>query len=197
MSSFPVDKEWFKLKLKEKGNSRRGVAKLLGFHHCTISRVILGDAPLRVDQAIALAAYFDVSLYELLRRSGMQPPAEGNTLPVVGALNGAFEVTPRTLPPVTSMPVFEQAALCLICDDPNSLFYGWVYAYLAATDIQPTAIGRLSVVQRATGQKLVCFLTPGLYAGRYNLMFISGRQLLDVEVSAASPVLHIRPTRFS
>jgi len=197
MSLFPVDKEWFQQKLKEKGASQRKVARVLGFDHSTISRVIRGELQLKVDQAVALAGYFEVSLYELLRRAGVQPAAEGNTLPVVGALNGAFEVKSRPLPPVTSMPVFEQAAVCLVCDDRNSLFYGWVYAYIPASDIQATAIGRLAVVQLDTGVKLVRFFTPGLHAGRYNLTPLTGRPLLDVEVASASPVLHIRPTQLS
>lgn len=197
MARYPVDREWFTLKLKEKGKSRRDVARLLGFDHSTISRAMRGDSPLRVDQAIALAGYFEVSLYELLRRAGAQPPEEGNTLPVAGSLNSAHEVRVRSLPPVTSMPVFEKAAVCLICDDPHSLFYGWVYVYVPAPapHIQPTAIGRLSVVELDNGRKLVRFLNPGIYAGRFDLMPLTGAALLDQEVTAASPILHIRPAQ--
>lgn len=190
--NYPVDKAWFRQKLKQKGASRREVARLLGFDHSSFSRMILGTRRLTPEYAVAMAAYFEVSVHELLKRAGLAPPDHINTLPAIGSLNGALEVTPRDLPPVTSMPMFEQDARCLLCDDPNSLYYGWIFAYVPPSEIQSEAIGRLSVVQLSTGLKLIRFLTPGLYAGRFNLMPMAGRQLLDVEVSTAAPILHIR-----
>jgi transcriptional regulator with XRE-family HTH domain len=190
--NYPVDKAWFKDKLRQKGVSRREVAKLLGFDHSSFSRIILGTRRLTPEYAVAMAAYFEVSVHELLKRAGLSPPDDNNTLPVIGSLNGALEVTPRVLPPVASMPVFERDARCLLCDDRNSLYYGWIFAYIPAAEVQHEAIGRLSVVTLSTGLKLIRFLTPGLYAGRFNLMPMAGRQLNDVEISAATPVLHIR-----
>jgi hypothetical protein len=197
MSRFPIDTLWFIKKCKEKGLSQRKMGLLLDIKHEALSRLFRGHTPLRLDQATKLAKYFDVSLYELLRRAGTDlPPPEGMALPVVGSVNGMLHVTPGKHPPVASMPIFERAAVGLICDDHDSLFYGWIFVYVPAEDIQSSAIGRLSVVQLASGQRLIRFLKPGLHADQFNLVPFSGRSFLNVDdVCAATPVLHIRPTQ--
>lgn len=192
-NNYSVDTAWFVARLRSKRLSVRKIAILVGIDASSMSRVIRGRQPLRIEQATKVARLLEVSLYELLRRAGTEPPAEGMTLPLVGSLNGALDITIGKHPPVASMPIFEQSAVGLICDDSSSSFYGWIFAYVPAAAIQPSAIGRLSVVHLKGGRMFIRFLKPGLHSDRFDLVPLSGHTLRDVDdVCSASPVLHIR-----
>lgn len=198
MNRFRIDTAWFKQKCKEKGLSQRKMGDLLHINHEALSRVFRGIMPIRIEQATKLAEYFEVSLYEVLRHAGIDlPPPTGLALPIVGSVNKSFHVTPGKHPPLASMPIFEQAAEGVVCNDSKSLFYGWVFAYVPANNIPPLAIGRLSIVQLAGGQKYIRFLKPGIQAGRFDLVSITtGRPFENLhDVSSASPILHILPVQ--
>lgn len=193
---YPADTAWFRERLRAKKLSIRKTAKLLGLDASSLSRIFRGLQRIRLDEATTLARILEVSLFEVLRRTGTEPPPpEAMTLPLVGSVNGSLCITTGGgHAPVTSMPLFEQSAVGVICDDGASPFYGWIFAYIPASDIQPSAIGRLSVVHLADGTGLIRFLQPGLHAGRFNLVPIAGRAFQNVnDVRAAAPVLHIKP----
>jgi len=194
MSRIPIDSDWFKKQILEKGMSQREFHIHVDIAENALYRILSGKQPIRLNEASQMASFFGVSLYDLLRRAGIDPPVEGMTLPIAGSVNGALDVTPSAkYPPVTSIPLVEQSTVGLICDDSGSPFYGWIFAYIPASDIEPSAIGRFSVVKLSSGKMLIRFLKPGLHTGKFDLVPLSGTALTNFVVFTASPVLYIRP----
>jgi hypothetical protein len=194
MSRIPIDHDWFKKQILEKGLSQREFYIHVGIAENALYRILSGKQPIRLNEASQMASCFGVSLYDLLRRAGIDPPVEGMTLPIAGSVNGALDVTPSAkYPPVTSIPLVEQSTVGLICDDSGSPFYGWIFAYIPASDIEQSAIGRLSVVKLSSGKMLIRFLNPGLHVGKFDLTPINGPPFTNFVVFTASPVLFIRP----
>ena len=194
LKAYPVDRAWFLARLREKKLSIRKLAKLIGRDPSSVSRITYGRQLLHLEDAIKIARILNVTLYELLRRMGREPSTEGMILPVIGSVNDSLHITicRGKHASIPSMPLFDQGAVGLICDDSASLFYGWIFAYIPAAVIESTAIGRLSVVHHATAGLLIRFVKPGLHAGKFDLTGFSGQNLPNVDISAASPVLHIR-----
>lgn len=194
MSRIPIDSEWFKKQILDRCLSQREFLVLVDMKETALYRVLSGKKPIRLDDASKMARFFGISLYDLLRRAGIDPPAEGMTLPIAGSVNGALDVTlSAKYPPVASIPLVEQSAVGLICDDSASPFYGWIFAYIPASDIEPSAIGRFSVVKLSSGKMLIRSLKPGLHAGKFDLAPLNGPPFTNFAVFTASPVLFIRP----
>ena len=194
MSRFPIDSDWFKKQILDRGLSQREFYVLVDINETALYRILSGKQPIRLDEASKMARFFGISLYDLLRRAGIDTPAEGMTLPIVGYVNGALDVTlSAKYPPVTSIPLVEQSAVGLICDESDSPFYGWIFAYIPASNIEQSAIGRLSVVKLSSGKMLIRFLNPGLHTGKFDLMPLNGPAFTNFAVFTASPVLYIRP----
>ena len=89
--------------------------------------------------------------------------------------------------------MLEQSAVGVICDDNASPYYGWIFVYVPADDIQPSAVGRLSMVTLPTGKKVIRFLKNGVHAGVFDLTTLNGSLLSNFAVYAASPILFVRP----
>jgi hypothetical protein len=194
MSRIPIDSDWFKKQILDRGMSQKQFYLLVDIDETALYRILSGKQAIRLDQASKMARFFGISLYDILRRAGIDPPAEGMTLPIVGSVNGVFDVTlPAKYPPVTSIPLVEQSAVGLICDDSLSPYYGWIFSYIPASDIEPSAIGRLSVVKLPSGRMLIRFLNPGLHVGKFDLTPLNGPPFSNFVVFTASPVLYIRP----
>ena len=180
--------------MQRNGLTQVGLGGLLDTDDSTVYRLIHGMRAIWVYEVVKLARIFDVSPYEIMHRAGAEPLAEALSLPIVGSLNGALDITPsRKHPPVKSIPVLEQSAVGVICDDNASRYYGWIFVYVPANDIQQSAVGRLSVVKLDSGKTVIRFLSHGLHAGRFDLATIGGPSFSNFVVSAASPVLFIRP----
>ena len=194
MPLIPIDSDWFKKQILDRGLSQREFYEATDINETALYRILSGKQPIRLNEASKMARFLGVSLYDLLRRAGIDPPSEGMTLPIVGSVSGVFEITMSgKFPPVTSIPLIEQSAVGLICDDSASPFYGWIFTYIPSSDIEPSAIGRLSVVKLSSGKMLIRFLNPGLHTGKFDLMPLNGPAYTNFAVFTASPVLYIRP----
>jgi transcriptional regulator with XRE-family HTH domain len=191
---FPIDTAWFKTRFQQKGLTQQRLAEFLKVDDSAIYRILYGLRAIWIYEAVTLARLLDVSVYEIMQRAGAAPLAEALSLPLVGSLNGALDMTlTNKYPPVTSIPVLEQSAVGVICDDNASPYYGWIFVYVHADDIQPAAVGRLSMVTLPTGKRVIRFLKNGVHAGAFDLATMSGPLLSNFAVYAASPILFIRP----
>jgi transcriptional regulator with XRE-family HTH domain len=194
MSRYPTDTKWFKNRIKDKKLTQKELAHFVGMEDTAIYRFLEGARPLRVEEAVKMATILEVPLYDVLERVGASPSLESISLPIVGSVNGSLDITTSMgLPPVRSIPLFETTVLGLICDDNLSPFYGWVFTFIPASEVEPSAIGRLSVVKLSSGKMLIRFLKPGLNAGKFDLGSLNGPTLNNFDVFTASPVLLIRP----
>jgi transcriptional regulator with XRE-family HTH domain len=194
MSRYPTDTTWFKNRIKERKLTQKELALFVGMEDSAVYRFLEGARPLRVEEAVKMATILEVPLYDVLERVGASPSLESLSLPIVGSVNGSLDVTPSTgLPPVRSIPLFERTVVGLICDDNVSPLYGWVFTYIPVSGLEPSAIGKLSVVKLSSGKMLIRFLKPGINAGKFDLGSLNGPSLANFDVFTASPVLFIRP----
>ena len=69
----------------------------------------------------------------------------------------------------------------------------WIFVYVSTADIQPSAVGRLSIVKLASGKMVIRFLKQGINVRMFDLAPITGPSLNNFDVAAASPVLFIGP----
>lgn len=193
-SHFPIDTAWFKQRFREKGLTHQRLADHLKTDDSAIYRILYGERAIWVYEAVTLARLLDISMYELMQRAGAEPFAEALSLPIMGSLNGALELTlTNKYPAVTSIPVLEQSSVGVICDDPASPYHGWIFVYVPADVIQPAAVGRLAMVTLPMGKKVIRFLKNGLHQGVFDLASLGGPSLSNLAIYAASPVLFIRP----
>lgn len=194
MGRFPIDTAWFKEKMRQKRISQVELGRLLGTNDSAVHRITHGIRAMWVYEVVKLARIFGVSVYEIIQRAGAEPLAQALSLPIVGSVNGALEIAiSNKHPPVASIPVLEENAVGFTCDDGTSPYYGWTFVSVLATDIRPSAIGRLSVVKLDSGKMVIRFLKHGLRAGRFEVASMCDPSLNSFDVSAASPVLFIRP----
>lgn len=191
---FPIDTAWFKQKLRQKGLTQERVAHFLKTDDSAIYRILYGLRAIWIYEAVVFARLLDVSVFEIMQRAGAEPFAEALSLPIIGSLNGSLDLTlSNKYPPVTSIPVMEQSAVGVICDDTASPYHGWIFVYVPADVIQSSAVGRLAMVTLPTGKRVIRFLKNGLHAGIFDLAPLGGPSLSNFAVYAASPVLFIRP----
>lgn len=191
---FPIDTAWFKQRFQQKGLTQQRLAEFLKTDDSAIYRILYGLRAIWIYEAVTMARLLEVSVYEIMQRAGAEPLAEALSLPIVGSLNGTLDMTlTNKYPPITSIPVLEQSAVGLICDDNASPYYGWIFVYVPADDIQLSAVGRLSMVTLPTGKRVIRFLKNGVHAGVFDLTTMNGSLLSNFAVYAASPILFIRP----
>jgi len=194
MDRYPIDTAWFKERMRHKRLSQVQLGALLDTDDSTIYRIVHGMRAIAVYEVVKLARIFGVSVYEIIKHAGAEQMAEDLSLPIVGSVNSALDITLSDEHlPVTSIPVLEESAVGYTCDDAMSLYYGWTFVSVPAMDIQPAAVGRLSVVTLANGKMVIRFLKNGRRAGAFDLTSLNGPTLNNFVVAAASPILYIRP----
>lgn len=192
----PADRAWFAQRIKDKGLTVRGLAKLLNTNASNMSRILRGRQPLRIERAIPLAQVLDVPLDMVLSKTGLSIPT--CIIPIIGTVDRSLRITnnqPKiSLPPIPSFPDLPLDAVSVVCTDAASPMAGWTFCYVPTDKVEASAIGRLCVVRLADGDEMIRFVRPSLQLGRFDLLSISQkRHFPAVSITAATPVLHIRP----
>ena len=82
----------------------------------------------------------------------------------------------------------------VVCTDAVSPMRGWQFCFVEAQGVSADAVSRLCVVRLEDGDEMIRFVRPSLRIGRFDLLpLFTKRPYAEVEIAAATPVLHIRP----
>lgn len=194
-----VNPRYFKHILQDRKISTRKLAKLLDMHQASLIRAFQGKIPLKANQAATMSALLNVPLEDILHNLAIEVPVMrpkgGNKVPVTGSVINAKVVTgkatgPRTVvaPPGGGPSAGMQA---LRCTDEGVLDGAYLY-YRPAAEVQPRAIGRLSVCTVAGGDTFVATPRPAA-SGTYTLRDFAGRVVADsVWLESAAPIVWVK-----
>lgn len=191
-----VDRAWFDRRMAEKSLSLRGLAALSDINPSNLSRVMRGLQPLRIEQAILISEALDAPVELVLEKIGTKLPTR--LIPVVGIVDDGLHVDRRSqrpvTPPMQAFPDLPLNAVSLVCTDTASPMRGWQFCFVESQGFSADAVSRLCVVQLGDGEELIRFVRPSLRIGRFDLLPLFGKRAYsEMEIAAATPVLHIRP----
>lgn len=191
-----VDRAWFERRMAEKSLSLRGLAGLSDFNPSNLSRVMRGLQPLRIEQAILISEALDAPIELVLEKVGTKLPTR--MIPVVGIVDDGLHIDRRAqrpvTPPMRAFPDLPLNAVSVVCTDAVSPMRGWQFCFVESQGVSADAVSRLCVVQLGDGEELIRFVRPSLRIGRFDLLpLFNKRAYTEMEIAAATPVLHIRP----
>ncbi|SFJ68723.1 helix-turn-helix domain-containing protein [Methylobacterium brachiatum] len=191
--STTIDTGWFQGLIKDKGFSQRGLAKLIDIDHAALSLMLNGKRKMSVGEAGTLAQFLGVPVGEVLARAGVTVQAGERSIPVRGvvAAGGTLNQSDSTKN-VAAPQDMREGATAIRVNSPGAPHHGWVLFYYPARDVQPDAVGRLSVVSLADGRIMTGFLARGFDEGTYTVTPLSGAAVEDVRLVSAAPVRWIR-----
>lgn len=197
-----VDAQWFQDRLRDKGLSQRGFAKLTRMDPAALTYSIHGKRKWKHDELVAFSTITGVPFEEAIVRAGLQIPSAGTKgmCTVIGHVNAEGELrlgaaeAPRRVPCPPESPEGTVAARYRTPMSAAELMDGWlVYFVDGIKRVPPEAVGRLCVAT-IPGRTVLGIVRKGYARGSYSLQpWMPGAALLeDVTVDRASPVLWVR-----
>lgn len=202
------DRGWFLEQMRRAGVTQRVIADRLGRDESAVSLMLRGRRRIRLDEAAELAKILGVSYDEVVERAGVQVPSMsgGDTLPIQGYIDGAFNVVPKRPPHgprkvTTPYPGVDRlTALRVIAPNGGAevaALDGAVLYYQAPADdyVDPDCINKMSVVETADGRRLLRVVRRGYDKGTYTLASTAGEVSDDeaeVRLQWAAPVLFVK-----
>lgn len=200
--------EWLKAALKERRKRQRDLARALGLDEIKVSRIVHGRRPVDDAEVAGIARFLGLPIAEVLRRAGfgedVQPAAP--LVPVVGyvgagqeihdiddlAQGGSLEPDDGGVPCPVNLDPATVVAVRVRGGSMHPMKDNWLLFYTRDGDgVHPDAVGRLCVVQRADGRKLVKEVHAGRRKGLWRLESWSAPTQEDVKLDWAAPVLAI------
>lgn len=192
-----VDTVWFTDRLRDRGLSQRGLAKLMDIDPAAISLTFRGKRKLTLDEAAQLAVLLNVSTTDVLERAGM--PLHGEPkCPLVGRLTGAFEVVMAgegahdqvDAPP--GMPADCQAIQARTAGTDQEQIDGWIYFVSGTKGNAAKNLGELAMVAIKGNGIKIAHVKKGYARGTYNLLTPKGEMITNAEIAWSAPVLWIK-----
>jgi hypothetical protein len=192
-----IDTEWFTHRLRDRGLSQRGLAKLMNIDPAAISLTFRGRRRLPLEEAAQLAVLLGVSTTEVLEHAGM--PLHGEPkCPLVGRLTNTYEVVLHgegahdTVDSPPGMPADCQAIQARTVGTDQDQIDGWIY-YVSGTKGNATkALGDLAMTAIKGDGIKIAHVKKGYARGTYNLLTPKGEMLTNTEIAWAAPVLWIK-----
>lgn len=197
-----INTAWFKARLKDKGMSQRKLAKMLELDPASVSLTLRGKRELKMEEAVAVATLLGQPLDEVLLHAGVRPPKEGKYMVKVGGsidgtgtvhLNGArgerLVIAPPGLPESACALRYQTAM------STAEVMDGWIAYAAPGGSVDPSAIGRLCLVQVGNKGPLVLgVVMRGYSTGVFNVLpWVPGGVMLEgVMLDAATPVLWVK-----
>jgi transcriptional regulator with XRE-family HTH domain len=190
-----INKEYFFDMLEERKMSLRALAKRMDMAHSQLSATLYGKRRMQLDEAAQISQILGAPLIEIVSAMGIDAkPATGKRVRLAGFLGSSGKVSlyggdviesvaaPFSLPPRTS---------AVQVRDANAPADGWVLFYEMGSDVDASAVGRLSVCELADGSLVVGTLKPGDEIGTFNVTGFYDAK--GIELRRAAPVLVIKP----
>lgn len=166
-----VNEDWFKEQLVLKRLSQRKLARHLGLDPSAITLTLKGKRRMQMDEAANIAVFLGVPVEEVLKNAGLTLGKPiSNPVRIVGSVSYANRIELiDTDDVVESPPMMPAETVALTVGDPDSLLYGSLLFYKPESEINPDAIGRLSIVKLRSGKSILARIDRGIRPGFYNL----------------------------
>lgn len=193
----PVDTAWFRRRLAELDMTQAALAQAVDIDTAALSLLLRGRRRLGIEEVGPLARSLRVSPVELLRRAGVDSPAD--EVAIAGSVGSRGAITwTDTAHTVPLPPDAPSDAVALRCSaELSPLWRGWVLIAHARHESHTLdVVGRLAICQ-AEGDPAatVAHVERGIDRDRFDLTPPGGGDTLqDVRLAWAAPILWIRPT---
>jgi hypothetical protein len=194
-----INKRWVVTKLGEREMSLRNFEEKMGWSHGKGSRVLQGEYGLRPHETAKMAELLRTPHDELLQAIGVDVPMGGDDKVTVHGWadqHGDVFMTrpdgPRRVPAPPGMAGEDGRALRV--RSPGRPADGWLAYYRAVATPEVDSLGRLCLVELATGAWRLATLHRGYSPGTWNLsaFIFGGADLENVGITAAHPILWLK-----
>jgi len=206
MKLLEIDDQFFRDALKAADKSQREMARFMGLDPAAITLMLQGRRAMQLSEAQQIAEFLGVTVEAVLRHAGLQLSGDSAaavsgkpaTVALIGTVGDGGEIkldgksTGKLVDAPVKLPV-EAAALRAVDDvfAPVVMRGALVYFKPSAL-VEPSAIGRLSVVRLSNRSLKLRHVAPGFDFDRFTLTDQQGSQE-NVGLLAATPVLWIKP----
>lgn len=202
-----INAVWFRKTIKDSEKPQSELARQLGITPAQISKMLQGERRVQLHEVPVIARFLGKSNSEVLINLGIVldaggsggPVVKGLSVPVVGHIEADGTATidlehpsrnieaPGSVPPGTVAITASSPR-----HDASNLVIGGMFFVRMTDKIEPSAIGRLSLVRTVKGPWMLRTIKPAIEHDRYDLIGSTGI-LEGQELLAATPVLLIRP----
>ena len=194
-----MDMGWFRDRLADRGMEQQDLAKALDLDPAAISHMLRGRRRMQVSEATIIAKELGAPLSEVIARAGIDvPKAAKETVPLVGLVNAAGEVSMLRARDIRRVPIPPEvlAETVALRFQGEGEMDGWCFYYAPAKNVPREAIGRLCVIM-AGDRGMVRVLKHGYKPLRYNLLpwgnLADSRGAIEnARVTAAAPVIWVK-----
>jgi transcriptional regulator with XRE-family HTH domain len=193
-----IDTRWFRDRLADRQMSQRELARKMGLDHASISGLIRGKRPMRMQEAATIARLLGVPVSQVVEHAGLKLE-DSRQCAIVGYVDGTGEAhidwhsESDRAPCMLGCPErcvairFQTAATTLDHLD------GWLAHLLIPDDGVPAdSVGRLCLVKLREGMKIVATVRRGYQPGRWNLIRLAGGALEGADLQWATPIRVLR-----
>lgn len=196
------DTIWFKSRLAGKDLTQAALARHLKMDTSAVSRMIQGTRKFKLEEAGAVAKVLSVSVEEVLARAGADVaiPSEDELSStgtmVMGWIDGAGEIRGEGVEgpkKVERISGFGPSVWALRHQCEGALDGSLIY-FVPTQEIDPQAIGKLSVVKREDGGSMLRVIKRGYDRGTFNCFKLCNIDTISekVRLVSAAPVLWMK-----
>lgn len=203
-----IDKDWFFKKLEEGGKSLRGLAKHMDVDPSAVSRMFNGTRRMRMDEANAIASFLAVPVKEVLKHAGVSIDLDGRPTRILLAATinekGQIERLDEARPLPQSVIDRAHAAITVhgngqivaaqirALNGPLALLDDAVVLFRYTDEVEPAAIGALSICRSYKGEQIIAKVERARKTGEARVITADGK-VREFDLHTATPVLAIIP----
>jgi hypothetical protein len=190
-----IDRKWFKSRMDDLGLDRDRVARALDVKSYIVTRIVVGERPVRLDEIPIISKVLEVHPVELLRRLGVDVPSA--TVPVIGAMRGSGRVTLWPADRIQRADSPRQGGGELVglrietAHSPLGLHDGGVLFFEPTTRVEHGSWSRLSVIELGDeASPIVGTLDRGASVRSCRVLVFGGHETIESEqLQSAAPIL--------
>lgn len=191
------DRAWLLDQLSSRNLTQRQLAERLSVDPATVSYILSGKRPLKLDELYQLSEMFELPTGEIMQRWGYEVRREVAKVPLRYHLRDDCKLllpkhkTTVTRPP--SVPADGFAVQIRTDTGPGHLWNGMLAYFAGGARPAVDSLGTLACITTTDDKQVMGVLTKGYEPCRFNLTHpASGHRCEDVEVACATPVLWMR-----
>lgn len=212
MKLLPINDQFFRDALQAAGKSQREMARFMELDPSAITLMFQGRRAMQLTEAQQIAHFLGLAVEDVLRNAGLElGQGTGNgvaenagaapfaaPIPLIGSVDGSGEIRQDSKSPkqqVDAPSRLPQGAVAIRAVGDvfrPVLMRGSLLYFKPSETVEPSAIGRLSVVRLGNKKLILGHVAPGFDFDRYTLTDGNGEKE-NIALLSATPVLWIKP----
>lgn len=218
MKLLPINDQFFRDALQAAGKSQREMARFMELDPSAITLMFQGRRAMQLTEAQQIAHFLGLAVEDVLRNAGLELGQGGSPgtglrngvaenvgtaafaapIPLVGSVDGSGEIRQDSKSPkqqVDAPSRLPQGAVAIRAVGDvfrPVLMRGSLLYFKPSETVEPSAIGRLSVVRLGNKKLILGHVAPGFDFDRYTLTDGNGEKE-NIVLLSATPVLWIKP----